>query len=194
MNIFALDKDPETAAKYHCSKHAVKMVLEYCQILSTNHRLIDGIPTQIANAKGKPKTVYVHPSHDSLLFKTTHQNHPSTIWARQSVNNYKWTAQLLHYLCKEYTARYGKVHKCERDGLVYFLVNNVPKNLTNSGLTPFAMAMPDYIRNMAKDPVEAYRLYYVLEKARMLEWKAPATEPYWVKELQEKQLCGAQKV
>jgi hypothetical protein len=190
MNIFALSNDPETAATYHCEKHVIKQLLEVCQILSTNHRLLDGIPTTITNDKGKQKVVYVHPTQDSLLYKLTHQNHPSTIWARQSIENYKWTAELLKYLCVEYTRRYGKVHKCERIGLVDFLVNNVPKNLTNSGLTPFAMAMPEYIRNMAKDPVDAYRLYYVLEKQRMIEWKSPAIKPHWVKEYQEKYVCG----
>ena len=28
MNIFVLDRDPEIAAKYHCNKHVVKMILE----------------------------------------------------------------------------------------------------------------------------------------------------------------------
>lgn len=28
MNIFYLDKDPKTAAEFHCNKHVVKMILE----------------------------------------------------------------------------------------------------------------------------------------------------------------------
>jgi hypothetical protein len=33
MNIFYLDKDPETCAQYHCDKHVVKMILETAQLL-----------------------------------------------------------------------------------------------------------------------------------------------------------------
>jgi hypothetical protein len=42
MNIFYLDRNPKKAAHMHCDKHVVKMVLEYAQILSTAHRVIDG--------------------------------------------------------------------------------------------------------------------------------------------------------
>ena len=31
MNIFYLDNDPTTAARYHCNKHVVKMILESAQ-------------------------------------------------------------------------------------------------------------------------------------------------------------------
>ena len=41
MNIFFLDKDPIIAAQYHCDKHCVKMILEYAQLLSTAHRVLD---------------------------------------------------------------------------------------------------------------------------------------------------------
>jgi len=42
MNIFALDINPYTAASYHCDKHVVKMIVEYAQLLSTAHRVLDG--------------------------------------------------------------------------------------------------------------------------------------------------------
>ena len=37
MNIFVLDKDPKKAAKYHCDKHCVKMILEAGQMLCVAH-------------------------------------------------------------------------------------------------------------------------------------------------------------
>ena len=43
MNIFFLNRDPETAAKEHVDKHVVKMIVEYAQLLSTAHRMLDGI-------------------------------------------------------------------------------------------------------------------------------------------------------
>ena len=42
MNIFFLDKRPDDAAEMHCDKHCVKMILEYSQMLSTAHRVLDG--------------------------------------------------------------------------------------------------------------------------------------------------------
>ena len=42
MNIFALSPVPEVAAKWHCDKHVVKMILESAQMLSTAHRILDG--------------------------------------------------------------------------------------------------------------------------------------------------------
>ena len=42
MNIFYLHKDPEISAKMHCDKHVVKMIIEYAQLMSTAHRILDG--------------------------------------------------------------------------------------------------------------------------------------------------------
>jgi len=42
MNIFYLNKDPKVCAEQHCDKHVVKMIVEYAQLLSTAHRVIDG--------------------------------------------------------------------------------------------------------------------------------------------------------
>jgi hypothetical protein len=43
MNVFMLDHDPLLAAKYHCDKHVVKMVVETAQMLSTAwHELDNG--------------------------------------------------------------------------------------------------------------------------------------------------------
>ena len=46
MNIFCLDQDPHLAARMHCDKHVVKMILEYGQMLSTAHRMRDGRYTE----------------------------------------------------------------------------------------------------------------------------------------------------
>ena len=46
MNIFYLDENPKKCAKYHCDKHVVKMIIEYAQLLSTAHRLCDGIESR----------------------------------------------------------------------------------------------------------------------------------------------------
>ena len=43
MNIFYLHNDVKTCAQMHNDKHVVKMILEYAQLLSTAHRVIDEI-------------------------------------------------------------------------------------------------------------------------------------------------------
>jgi len=42
MNIFVLNESPQVAAQMHLDKHICKMVLEYAQLLSTAHRMLDG--------------------------------------------------------------------------------------------------------------------------------------------------------
>ena len=42
MNIFYVDKNPETAAKMMCDKHIIKMILESAQMLCTAKRVLDG--------------------------------------------------------------------------------------------------------------------------------------------------------
>ena len=42
MNLFYLHEDPIKSAELHCDKHVVKMIIEYAQMLSTAHRMLDG--------------------------------------------------------------------------------------------------------------------------------------------------------
>ena len=42
MNVFYLHRDPNICAQMHCDKHVVKMCIEYAQLMSTAHRVIDG--------------------------------------------------------------------------------------------------------------------------------------------------------
>ena len=42
MNIFYLSAYPDQCAQMHCDKHVCKMIIEYAQIMSTAHRVLDG--------------------------------------------------------------------------------------------------------------------------------------------------------
>ena len=42
MNLFYLHDNPKDCANMHVDKHCVKMILEYAQLLSTAHRVLDG--------------------------------------------------------------------------------------------------------------------------------------------------------
>ena len=58
MNIFILHSDPEIAAKQHCDKHVCKMIVESAQMLSTAHRLLDGVETKRKSKSGKTMQKY----------------------------------------------------------------------------------------------------------------------------------------
>lgn len=179
MNIFYLNSNPKTCASYHVDKHTVKMIVEYAQLLSTAHRVLDGVLLTGISDSGRKTTSWILPDdRDAVLYRATHINHPSAVWVRQSISNYMWLSHLLVELCKEYTYRYGKVHKCERDGLTNTLLNNVPKNISNSIFTEPTPAM-DVKYKVKGDSIQSYINYYNGDKRRMFSWKNREV-PYFV--------------
>lgn len=155
MNIFVLDEDPRTSASYHNNRHVVKMIVESAQLLSTAHHALDG--------------------EDAIqgIYKSAHLNHPCTVWARESKQNYEWLLQLARGLVDEYHIRYGnKTHKTEA---IIETLKTAPKRIASWGLTPFAQAMPEEYRE--ENAVQAYRKYYILDKPHLAQWKTQV--PYW---------------
>jgi hypothetical protein len=171
MNIFYLDKDPAICAAMHVDKHCVKMILESAQLLSTAHRVLDGVETiQLSNSGRKVKRWILPDDVRSVLYEATHINHPSAVWVRQSKQNYLWLYALFDALCKEYTYRYGKVHKCERE-LIHKVLSIVPNNITTfKGFTEPTPAMPEQYK-VPGNSVQSYHNYYNGEKQRMFSWK-----------------------
>ena len=53
MNIFYLHKDPKVCAEQHLDKHVVKMLIEYAQLMSTAHRMLDGVMYQGKTKAGR---------------------------------------------------------------------------------------------------------------------------------------------
>jgi hypothetical protein len=177
MNIFYLDHDVNKCAEMHNDKHVVKMILEYAQLLSTAHRVIDGTIVDGYSKTGRKQKRYVLPDdRDSVLYSATHLNHPSAVWVRQSDQNYIWLQSMLSTLCKEYTYRYGKVHKCERDGLVDQLAR-LPDTIPSRPFTEPTPAMPDEVKILG-DSIKSYRNYYINNKTHLASWKK-RNKPEW---------------
>ena len=90
MNIFYLNESPETCAQMHCDKHVVKMIIEYAQLLSTAHRVIDGNPYYDKTKNGRKILRYrmENPNLEKTLYKAAMINHPSAVWARKNSENY----------------------------------------------------------------------------------------------------------
>lgn len=153
MNVFVLDIDTTKCAEYHNDKHCVKMILETAQLLCGVHWLC-GVQAP---------------------YKLTHKNHPCSIWARQSMANYNWLLNLGLALCKEYSYRYGKTHKCE--AVISWCRSNTP-NIPQNTLTEFPQAMPEQYKS--ESAVTAYRNYYLGEKVSFCRW-TKRDIPEWFK-------------
>ena len=180
MNIFYLDHDVRKCAEMHNDKHVVKMILEYAQLLSTAHRVLDGVELNGISASGRKKKFWtLGDSRDYTLYKATHINHPSAVWVRKSVQNYMWLAEMLEVLCGEYTYRYGKVHKVERDGLMQLLKNEFPKNLPDVFWSEPTPAMPDNVK-IPGDSIKSYRNYYINNKTHLANWKKRTTPEWYI--------------
>lgn len=154
MNIFFLDRDPVTAAQYHCDKHVVKMCVETAQIVCTAASLI-GLGNQ--------------------EYKSTHVGHPSVRWAAEHVRNLRWTVELGLALGKEYTHRYGRVHK-SAEVVDRFAEANPWLYETEGSYSDPPMCMPDDVKR--DSVVEAYRQYYVVHKKDMLTYTNRELPPW----------------
>jgi hypothetical protein len=80
-----------------------------------------------------------------------------------------WLAELLEECCKEYTYRYGKIHKVESSGLMQILKNIFPINIPNKPFTEPTPAMPDECK-VPGDSLQSYRNYYRLNKTHLANW------------------------
>lgn len=165
MNIFVLDECPKLSAQYMCDKHVVKMCTETMQMMST-----------IADHLG-----FDSPYRPVML------NHPCTIWARESKQNFQWLREHLRSLLSEYSRRYyQRIHKVESTHIEYNEVfNKVEDTLPDIGLTPFAVAISDE-QKCRKEPnfkdasvVDKYRMYYSFDKRYFASWKKGAPS-WWV--------------
>jgi hypothetical protein len=150
MNIFILDLDKSLAAKYHLDKHVVKMVLETAQLLNT--------------AMSKHSKEYLA----NPIYRITHANHPCSLWAAKSIQNFEWLTDFGMELSKEYTYRYGKTHKSQY--VIECLADSKYKtSIPNTGLTEFALCMPDNYK-VKGDAVASYRNYYRGEKLSIAKY------------------------
>jgi len=176
LNIFYLDEDPKQCAEWMVDKHVVKMILETAQLLSTAHRVMDGVES-IDTSSGRKKKVYtLNDSRDYTLYSATHINHPSAVWARQSVSNYNWLVDHLFALSGEYTYRYGKTHLTMQK--LGYVIQSPPYNLKEYDMTPMPSCM-DHQFIVSDDPITNYRNYYKVGKARMHSWKKREA-PSWI--------------
>jgi len=182
----------------HCDKHVVKMILETAQLLWCAHHKLrqEGWHTSV------PDNIKV--------YRKTHENHPMAVWVRKDARNYKWTARLGLALCKEYTKRYHKIHKCE--SYLEWLISNDPFQHTEVNSTddiinqkkrkvwvksavpnltdiPLCMDEEYYVKEKGVyDAVKSYRNYYCKGKAEIATWKFTPKPEWWEDEPKKKKI------
>ena len=167
MNIFYLHEDPVRSAQLHCDKHVVKMIIEYAQMLSTAHRMLDGTQYIDQSSGRRIKRWRLDNSNmDGVLYKASHINHPSAVWVRENAIQYQYMYDLFVALCDEYTYRYGKVHMT--DDKLRELLNVLPQNIKLGTWRQPPPAMPDYCKH--EDSIISYHKYYANEKKGFAKW------------------------
>jgi hypothetical protein len=156
MNLFYLDENHKKNAEYHVDRHSVKMILEATQILCTTF----------------------HTQNIEAPYRSTHVNHPSTIFARQSKENFEWVIEYVMSLAEEYTYRYNKIHKSTN--VLEWVIDNMNRlSFPVQGFTKFALAMPEEYK--VDCPIQSYRNYYKNDKKHLFSWKNRET-PEWIKQ------------
>jgi hypothetical protein len=181
MNIFYLHEETKECAKQHLDKHVVKMILEYAQLLSTAHRLLDGYEYEGKSISGRKAMRWkLDDAREDNLYMASHMKHPSGIWCRESLDNYWWLYNLWRDLMKEYTFRYGKHHVAER--LIPFL-SFPPNNIPVGAATPMPQCMPEQYK--VPDSIQAYKNYYIGDKQRFAVWTNRPIPEWYVKAYRE---------
>ena len=178
MNIFFLSMSIIRNARAHFDKHVIKMILEYCQLLSTSYWILDQAQAEQHYNEGH-------------IYKKTHINHPCSLWVRNHANNYDYLVKLALALCDEWRYRYNhtKIHGCEPK--LIFLYHNRPslpnhmiiKTRSNPKCLqlPLPQAMPIDCkkRGNVHACVRAYRCYYKSSyKTHLVNWKN-RDKPLW---------------
>ena len=171
MNIFILDESPEVSAQHHCDKHVVKMHVEGVQMLVS---VLDrwGINHAVTTKRG-------------TIHKGGYHNHPCTRWAGDDYHNFLWLLEYTEALVHEHTYRYG-THPVSGDQVMQIQAVRPKLHAAminagcDTGLTPFAQAMPDEFKDF--DAVSAYRNYYITEKHPICAWDKSRPAPQWFTE------------
>ena len=103
MNIFVLDKDPVTAARYIDDVRLPKMVTESAQMMAASLRRHGATDEQMPLTK--PKWINALDGTDTMWFVQTpylggYKDHPCTRWAGDSRANFVWLALHAIEQCK----------------------------------------------------------------------------------------------
>lgn len=152
MNIFVSDRSAITSAHNLDDKRVNKMLLETCQLLCAAINLNGG----------------------QAPYKTSHKNHPSSIWARETRSNWIWLYEHGIELGKEFVLRRGKLHACYE---VLNKIKDMDYLIPEGPLTAFPNCTTNNEKGISfkhlKNTTEAYRQYLIAR------WNTDKLAPKW---------------
>ena len=174
MNIFATNENPIVAAQELCDKHVrAKMQVEGSIMLA------HAFPQDILDHPSTPKTK----SGRSRRSGKGYAKHQCSIWARETTDNFMW---LVEHTLEQFSERMyrwpASIEHFTKDFIVWCSNNIHNTTITETGLTPFAIAISDdcicrKIKNFNNfSTVDRYRSYIVNDKpfARWTHRQEPA--------------------
>lgn len=178
MNIFYLNYNPKTCAQMHNDSHCSKMIIEYAQLMSTAHRVLDGTEyyDRTKNGRRIKRWRLDDDVMETTLYKASHINHPSGIWTRKSKQNYLWLYDMWTELNTEFMWRYEKNASHESYRKLHEVLATPPKHMYDSGFCEPFPAMPDDVKN--ESSIKSYKDYYIKYKQHLAKWKKRGA-PFW---------------
>lgn len=189
MNLFFLDRNLDRCAEYHIDSHVGKMQLEAAQLLTTTvwvDKYLGYIPRKLTSEElgviNEVKRATPAIEHRTFTrYLATHINHPSAIWVRSSLEHFYWTINYVNALNAETIYRGNKSHASCAEA------NRLPDptRLPDMGWTDPTLAMPEHLKG--PDHIEAYRMFYMLDKWPFASWKIRGKPDWWDDELVEAQ-------
>ena len=178
MNIFYVHTDPLIAARSLCNRHVVKMAVESAQMLATC------FSTEVLY--DAPRTI-----KGDVRKNTSHFNHPSTVWVRESKQHYEWLVDHALELCAEKHRRYPtKPYPYVYDFLLWCKHNSHLSSVVCNGwkAPPRAFGSFEYTGFYDCDctscTVTAYRAFYnetkaVFKDGRPAQWTNTNPPVWW---------------
>ena len=172
MNMFITDVEHKLNLVNYCDVHVRKMITEQAQMLSTAHRVLDGVNGTLLVYSKKDKK-FILKQYDFVLrhlgeegstpalYLKTHENHPNNLWIRESIMNYRYAYHLFIAMLDEYEYRFSKKHESSK---LRHDLKQAPRNLKNIKMTPFVW---DQSYQYINDVTEAYKKIFI-DKFR--EW------------------------
>jgi hypothetical protein len=114
----------------------------------------------------------------SAPYKKAHLNHPSTKWARESIQHYRWLVRHGLEICDEFEKRYNKIHATK--AVLQWLEQNEP-NIPDNGFVAPPQCMDDIYKS--ENTLNSYRVFYIEEKIKKKHLKydkSPNSKPKWI--------------
>lgn len=162
MNIFVLDKNPQISAACLCDKHISKMIVESAQMLAC------------ALIRHKCPTSKMPLTRKGTPYAGGYKDHPCSVWAGNSRDNYIWLSCHAVELCRQFSLRFdSSAHACQHAILTMI---SLREYIPEGEMTEHVQAMPDKYKN--KNPIKAYREFYIAEKS-FAKWEKGVRQPRW---------------